>query len=54
MSSKLLNGIALVLLAFTFFGKYSSYNISESITDWTNVAFWIALGIAYVLKGKGK
>lgn len=54
MRSKFFFGFAFVLLAFTFFGRYSVYNISESITAWTNFAFWVVLVIAYFLKSKEK
>ena len=54
MRSKYFRWVAGVLLVVTFFGKYSGYNISESLTDWTNLAFWVVLVIGIVLKSKGK
>lgn len=54
MKSKYFRWIAGVLLVFTFFGKYSGYNISESLTNLTNLAFWVVLVIGIVLKSKGK
>ena len=49
--SRLFIGLAAVLLVFKIIG-YLGYNISESITDWINLSFWIALVIAYLLKSK--
>ena len=54
MRSKYFRWIAGILLVFTLFGKYSGYNISESIVDFTYIAFWIVLVIGIVLKSKGK
>ena len=54
MRSKYFIWIAVVLWLFTLFGKYSGYNISESIVDFTYIAFWVVLVIGIVLKSKGK
>ena len=54
MRSKYFRWIAGVLFVFTFFGKYSGYNISESIVDFTNIAFWVVLLIYMILKSKEK
>ena len=54
MRSKYFRWVAPVLLLFTLFGKYSGYNISESIVDFTYVAFWFVIVIGIVLKSKGK
>ena len=54
MRSKYFIWIAVVLWLFTLFGKYSGYNISESIVTNTYFVFLAVIFIAFMLKSKGK
>lgn len=54
MSRKILIPIAIVLFLFNVFGRYSGYNVSEIVLDFTTLAFWVLVLVVIVLRAKEK